>query len=392
MQEQNKDKWPVYYADTVHLSNKESNTGIVCLWTKKERVIEKIDPNNYCFIGQLYSKDYGLQILLRNLLANNQIRCLVVTGLDLNDSAQGLINFFEKGIEKDNRIKETEIYLDNKIASEHIQIIRDRVKLIDLRETNINDLDEELRKLEKQNPKGKEIIIELPDIEPPIRYPTDFSGFKIRGTDFFRAYRYLLKNILRFGLYDEEKKEVYIGNVSFFIEKLTEDDTNYLSKRIRKLWEPKLSKKLNYEEKEYETFFVEEMDCWDEIKDAVITMFAENKKNICFMIGKAYIPEKFLEDAVEIVGNNIPKKWLPDPHGNIVIRTENKTIRAMHVNQNGKAIDEFTGSTAKEVYRKIASNIAISMIYHALDIGAELQKAETAIKEGKKYVQDRPLQ
>ncbi|MCF7866276.1 DUF4346 domain-containing protein [Candidatus Woesearchaeota archaeon] len=391
MNQTEKDKWPVYYADTVHLSNKESNVGIVCLWTKKERIIEKLIPENYCFIGQLYSKDYGLQILIRNLLANNQIRYLVVTGLDLNKSAQGLINFFELGVDETNKILDTEIFLDSKIKKEHVDIIRDRVCLVDLRNTNLNDLNEELLKLNKLNGKGEEIIIDLPDIKPPIRYPTDFSGFKIRGMDFFRAYRYLLKNILRFGIYDGEKKEVFIGNVSFFIEKLTDDDSNYLSKRISNVWESKFSKKFNYEDKEYETFFIDELDCSDEIKDAVMSMFAESKKNICFMIGKAYLPEKYLEDAVEIVGNNISKKWLPDPHGNVVIRVEDNLIRAMHVNQKGKAIDEFTGKTAKEVYRKIASNIAISMIYHALDIGAELQKAEIALMEGKKYVQDRPL-
>ena len=56
-------KWPVYYSDTIHLSNPDSEIAIVCLWTKKERFIEKLDPNDYCYIGQLYSQEYGLQII-----------------------------------------------------------------------------------------------------------------------------------------------------------------------------------------------------------------------------------------------------------------------------------------------------------------------------------------
>lgn len=385
------DKWPVYYADTVHVANKKSNVGIVSLWTKKERVIEKLDSTIYCFIGQLYSKEYGLQILIRNLLANNQIRYLVVTGIDLNNSSEGLVNFFENSVDKDNKIINTELYLDDAIKKEHIDIIRERITLVDLRNSKIDELNEEIKKLEQKNVEGKEIIIPLPKIQPPIRYPTDFSGFKIRGTDFFRAYRYLIKNILRFGIYDEQKKQVWIGNVNFFIQNLTEDDSNYLSKRKHNSWEVKQKTNFKHDGKEYETIFVNELDCGEEIKDAIISLFSESEKNICLMIGKAYLKEDFLEDAVEIVGNSISKKWLPDPHGNILIRVEAGTIKVMHVDQNGRPIDEFKGKTAKELNSKIASNIAISMIYHALDIGAELQKAEIALNEGKIYVQDRPI-
>jgi len=388
----NKNKWPVYFADTVKLSNKKSNTGIVCLWTKKERVIEKVKPEHYCFIGQLYSRDYGLQILLRNLLANSKLRYLVVTGIDLNRSSEGLVNFFEKGVDENNKVIDTDIYLDNLIKPEYIKIIRERVKLIDLRKSKLDDLNKDLEKLKILGGEGKEIIIELPKISPPIRYPTDFSGFKIRGTDFFRAYRFLLKNILRFGLYDEINKRVFIGNVSFFVQNLTEDDNKYLSDRIHNIWEPKQSTSFNYETEFYETIFCEEMDCWDELKDAIISIFSDSKKNVCFMFGTAYLSERFLEDAVEIVGGNVAKRWLPDPHGNIVIRLEDGLIKAMHLSQKGKPLDEFIGKTAKEVYRKISSNIVVSMIYHAFDIGAELQKAEIALKGGKKYVQDKPIE
>ncbi|MCF7872355.1 DUF4346 domain-containing protein [Candidatus Woesearchaeota archaeon] len=386
-----KDKWPVYYADTVHLSNKGSNVGVVCLWTKKERLIEKLSGNSYCFIGQLYSKEYGLQILLRNLLANNQIRYLVVTGIDLNDSAQALINFFEFGIDENNKILGTDVFLDSKIKIEHVDIIRKRVKLVDLRDISIDEVDRELTKLKTLECSGEEILIDLPEIQPPIRYPTDFSGFKIRGIDFFRAFRFLLKNILRFGIYDSDKKEIFIGNVNFFVKNLSNDDYNFLSNRQHKVWLPKNEGVFVYNAEEYTTIFVKEMDCWEELKDAVLDVFSSSKKNVCFMICKAYIPENFLEDVVEVVGNSVAKKWLPDPHGNIVIRVEDNLIKAMHVDQSGNAIDEFNGKTAKEVYRKISSNIAVSMIYHAMDIGAELQKAEFALKEGKKYVQDKPI-
>ena len=43
----------------------------------------------------------------------------------------------------------------------------------------------------------------------------------------------------------------------------------------------------------------------------------------------------------------------------------------------------------KELSKKIASESRVSLIYHALDIGAELQKAEICLNQGKKYVQDK---
>jgi hypothetical protein len=57
--------WPLYFSDNVYLSNPSSETGILCLWTKKERIIERVNPDLYSFIGQLYSKDYGVMILIK---------------------------------------------------------------------------------------------------------------------------------------------------------------------------------------------------------------------------------------------------------------------------------------------------------------------------------------
>ncbi|HDQ92549.1 MAG TPA: DUF4346 domain-containing protein, partial [Synergistetes bacterium] len=46
-----------------------------------------------------------------------------------------------------------------------------------------------------------------------------------------------------------------------------------------------------------------------------------------------------------------------------------------------------TGSSAKEIWEHIKTDDAA----HAFYIGRELEKAETAMKLGKRYVQDQPL-
>jgi len=75
-----------------------------------------------------------------------------------------------------------------------------------------------------------------------------------------------------------------------------------------------------------------------------------------------------------------------------LIRIEEGLIKVTHLSSSGSVLEELKGETAKELFKKIASSNKISMIYHALDIGAELNKAELALKKGFKYVQDKELQ
>lgn len=377
----------LYYSDTIHMSNKESSKAILCLWTKKDRIIEKLRPENYCFIGQLYSKEYGLQILVRNLLGTTQIRDLIITGIDLNGSSEGLIKLFKEGIDEDNKIIGTDIYLDKAITKKHIEELRKRVELHDLRYVNdFSLLDKELKKIPEKKPSGEKIILPLPENKPPIRYPTDFSGYKARGQTFYDAYKKLISFMLRFGYYNPENKKLIVANVNFFVKEFSEKDKEFLASRKDII--KTTSQKISFPEQENIIVQVKEIDVWDELK--YLTKEYRDKKNFCVMIGNAYISEKDLEDAVEMIDNSDNRrKWDPDPHGNIVIRVEQGKIKVMHINQQGKLLDEFEGLTAKELYRKIAEENRISMIYHALDIGSELQKAEIALREGKKYEQDK---
>ncbi len=95
-------------------------------------------------------------------------------------------------------------------------------------------------------------------------------------------------------------------------------------------------------------------------------------------------------DIIEVEKSKI--KWNPDPFGTIVITINNGLIFAQHMDVNGKKLEVIEGKTAMEVYRKIADEMKISDISHALDIGCELQKAEIALKAGKEYRQDNVLE
>ena len=390
MENKSDPRWPLYYSDTIHVANLDSGIGILTLWTKKERVIEKISEKDYSFIGQLYSKEYGLQILVRNLLANPYLRDLVVVGIDLNGSSEGLVRLFEEGINEENIIIGTEIKLDEKIKKEHIDELRRRVKLHDLRTIlDFKEVDKYLQSLPKKEKNGELIIIPLPDVNPPRRFPTDFSGFKVRGKDFYNAYNALISYMLRFGTYDPEIKKLETLNITFFVSKLSKKDQEYLKSRKSKDVKIQGTHVTN-NGKKFSTYFFDELDTWDELKDFFKLVLTE--ENVCVMVARAYIQETDLEDAVEMMDNlEETLKWDQDPNGNIVLRVEEGKIKVMHLGTKGEVLDEFSGNTAKEIYRKIASENRISLFYHALDIGAELQKAEIALKEGRKYVQDRNI-
>ncbi|MCK5413487.1 MAG: hypothetical protein KAI57_03900, partial [Candidatus Pacebacteria bacterium] len=101
------------------------------------------------------------------------------------------------------------------------------------------------------------------------------------------------------------------------------------------------------------------------------------------------------EGIVEKYGNKM-KLEAADPRGYFIINIENENIVIKHYTPDGKFIQEFRQngkekSATVKLYRKLLSAKAISEISHAFDLGAEIQKAETAIKLGFTYVQDKEI-
>ncbi|MCX6745752.1 MAG: thymidylate synthase [Candidatus Parcubacteria bacterium] len=85
-----------------------------------------------------------------------------------------------------------------------------------------------------------------------------------------------------------------------------------------------------------------------------------------------------------------------DPRGYIILTVEADEIVAKHVSPNGKSLQEFRQNGREDkatmkLYNKLVLADIISLIPHAFDLGAEIQKAEIAIKQGLSYTQDQPL-
>jgi thymidylate synthase len=107
----------------------------------------------------------------------------------------------------------------------------------------------------------------------------------------------------------------------------------------------------------------------------------------------AHVYEENFVRAQEIIETAYPD--LPceqDPRGNFVIRVIPEThIEVLHLTPQGKKIGRYSGKTAMSLMNQIARDEGISVAIHAMDVGAELQKAELAFKHGLDYTQDRPL-
>lgn len=107
----------------------------------------------------------------------------------------------------------------------------------------------------------------------------------------------------------------------------------------------------------------------------------------------AHIYEESYVRAKEIVDQHYPK--LPceqDPRGNYVITVvPGKEIQITHMNPEGRKIGLLKGTKAMALFTEICSNEGVSVFVHAMDLGAELQKAEIALHLGLEYTQDRPL-
>ena len=213
---------PIYKRNQLILGNPESSIGIVTLWTDRRRVAERLDKELYAAIGQLYSSTRGLDFLVRNLLANPQIRHLVVTGLDLSGSGQVLRDFFQNGVVKGRTplgiecwlVKsDVEGYIDLEVPKEAIELLRKNVKPHFF---NDDELVEGLRRIARSEgskaPYSEPLIFEKKE-KGTATLPGEEAVYVVRGRTVAETWVRILDTIMKFGRvsathYDSQQKEI----------------------------------------------------------------------------------------------------------------------------------------------------------------------------------------
>ena len=174
--------WPIYFKDKLILGNSDSEIGIVCLWTPVNTICDQIDKSLFSVAGQLYSKE-GINFILRNVLANPQIRLLVICGEERTSSGQALMNLIDKGVDHENKVLNTDYcQIHKEIPMEAINSFRQNVKYLNLIGMyQPNQITAKLKEYQAVNKPWAEAQTFAEDqIEFDGIMPTDQSVFKIR--------------------------------------------------------------------------------------------------------------------------------------------------------------------------------------------------------------------
>ncbi|HLI27872.1 MAG TPA: DUF4346 domain-containing protein [Chloroflexota bacterium] len=97
-------------------------------------------------------------------------------------------------------------------------------------------------------------------------------------------------------------------------------------------------------------------------------------------------------DAVPLAQPSAGASWEPDPLGNFLVAVAEGQIVVAHATAlSGPTGHRFVGRTAAELYRAILAAGLVSRLDHAAYLGAELARAEVALRLGLPYRQDQPL-
>lgn len=88
------------------------------------------------------------------------------------------------------------------------------------------------------------------------------------------------------------------------------------------------------------------------------------------------------------------KEWHPDPKGYFLIRLNppQKQIEVAFVTNKHVITKKIVGKSASELYMTIIRRKLLTRLEHAAYLGKELYKAELALKYGKRYRQEFPLE
>ncbi|MDF1497789.1 MAG: thymidylate synthase [Patescibacteria group bacterium] len=233
--------WPAYKNKMLIVGNKKSQVAVCTLWTKKEMVGQILDLKTVAVIGNLYSPKKGVSFLIRNILANPNIRYLIVCGLDNSKSGQVLIDFSNNGFkgitdEKNNLlywqvISETENKIDTEIEREAIELFREKVKIIDLRnERNFKEIQEKINFLDQNLPPFSCEPLIFPDEKKDTveSFPSEDSVHTIRGKKIAETWLKILDHILRFGRTDQTSYQNQQKEIIDIVSVITDEDPENL--------------------------------------------------------------------------------------------------------------------------------------------------------------------
>ncbi|MEK6933513.1 MAG: thymidylate synthase [Nanoarchaeota archaeon] len=228
-----KQGWPQEFHEKLLIGNLRSNIGIATLWTFKDAVHKNLSSDKYAVIGNFYDRQNGLEPLIRNCLANPNIRYIILVGNDKAKSKEVLLNFFEKGV-KDGKVIGTETNAPKSIPLEEIENLRKNVRLIDAT-TLINRLDDSEEYARVIQSIISTLSLEEPYAEPKLfpkpvlnteSFSAESSGFMARGKTVGEVWIKLLRTIYDYGTITKMKSNdsTQVREIVNFISVVEDED------------------------------------------------------------------------------------------------------------------------------------------------------------------------
>jgi thymidylate synthase len=468
--------WPLYWKENLIIGNVKSNLGVATLWTPKEKFLEFFDKKDFAVIGQLYSKDEGINSLLRNCLANPLIRYIFLLGVDLSGSGQTLINLVERGVDENHNIFGAEnAVIDKEISRDAIELFRKNVAVIDLRRNFDKELvRKKLFKLKKLKSYSKSLKFPEKKLEPEIIFPSEKTAFRVEEETVAKAWLRILQLALKFGFVKKSQHGEQQREIMNLIAVITGDDPDSVAwkdyfpfskdellqyypqlvtgmsvsevtytygQRLRSYGKidqlksliellkkhPHSRRGINVlydveqdissdnapclilvqclvqDEKLFLTCYFRSHDLFDGWPKNVFGLLKLQKYiseesglkigSLTVISNSAHVYERNWKKTQNILSMNpLRYRIRLDPRGNLSIRVKDDFIEVLHVDNNGKRLDEFRVKSAQEALKKLYVEERISDISHAMDIGMELMKAELALKHKLNYEQDKNLE
>lgn len=215
--------WPVTVRDRIAFPNQKelrvtkANYAVTFLWTMRDSVLPLLEKENLALASNFYTPA-GLSGMIRNILANPYIRYIILLGEEYasktgcetkteNTSANAIRAFFEKGINNERKIPgfETAVHFDSSIPTELINLVREKITLIDLNNKMPNaTLQEKItqaNKLMKQETKepfnNKPLTFEYEKQEET--FPYEGGPIIVHGTNIPDSWIKMIHAINRYG-------------------------------------------------------------------------------------------------------------------------------------------------------------------------------------------------
>ncbi len=394
----------VHMGDRLLFGNPASPVGILTLWTKKERIADSLQKDDYCILGNLYSRSEGISTIIRNCLRHKTVRYIIVCGVDLNNSGAALISLSSNGVDKKHRIVGFEdSIIDKNIPIDAIERFCASVQIIDYRKKDTSKLHDFIAGLEPHESWGEPEEFPYGQSKPEV-FPTDLSGFKVTGHEVDDIIYRNLHLIKRFGVVQNEIKEVLNVVSVYFPNNPTAIHDNHYKFDGSQIIGPKDEHLEIVEAGDnwYVLCHIKQLDIFRKLKHILMNLASivsqeamKQKKHLVSITVScihAFHNVKDTDEVNALVSQgpaHQPK--ISDPRGNLVISVEDKQIKVLHLDIAGNLMDIYFGKSAMEVYKKLAAEQTISDMSHTFDIGCELQKAEIALELNIPYEQDQKL-